>query len=181
MLHRSNSGLEFSFNKDYFGIVRRIKLLNFLGRYLIQSPVSYIKIFFLDRSHRSNKREAVRLESDRRMTMQAPKLLPWYARKAGVPLDRAEALWRKAVRNATEQTGWVGNSEYWGAAIEEFRCLLAAEQATLCAPLGAPILRSQIRVWRLPLLALEDMIHVVAANWRSNFAHPTVDSDRKAA
>lgn len=113
--------------------------------------------------------------------MRAPKLLPWYAHKAGVSLDRAEALWRKAVRSATEQTGWVGSSEYWGATMDEFRRLLAAEQATLCTPQGTPILRSQIRVWRLPLLALEDMIHVVAANWRYNFGRHPMDSDRKAA
>lgn len=104
--------------------------------------------------------------------MKAPKLLPWYARKAGVSPERAEALWRKAVRTATDDTGWVGNSEYWGAAMDEFRRLLAAEQATLCAPLGTPLLRSQIRVWRLPLLALEDMIHLVSNNWRSNFGQP---------
>jgi hypothetical protein len=113
--------------------------------------------------------------------MRTPKLLPWYAHKSGVSLDRAEALWRKAVRTATEHTGWVGSSDYWGLAMDEFRRLLAAEQATLCAPLGTPILRSQLRVWRLPLLALEDMIHAVAANWRSNFGYPNPDSDRKAA
>jgi hypothetical protein len=113
--------------------------------------------------------------------MKTPKLLPWYAHKAGVSLDRAEALWRKAVRGATEQTGWVGNSEYWGSAMEEFRRLLAAEQATLCTPLGTPIIRSQIRTWRLPLLALEDMLQAVAANWRSNFGHPGADADRRAA
>jgi hypothetical protein len=113
--------------------------------------------------------------------MKTPKLLPWYAHKAGVPLDRAEALWRKAVRSATDRTGWVGTSDYWGASMDEFRRLLAAEQATLCAPLGTPILRSQIRVWRLPLLALEDMIHAVAANWRSNFGPHSADSARKAA
>lgn len=113
--------------------------------------------------------------------MKAPKLLPWYAHKAGVSLDRAEALWRKAVRSATEQTAWVGTSEYWGASMDEFRRLLEAEQATLCTPQSAPILRSQIRVWRLPLLALEDMVHMAAANWRYSFGHHTLDSDRKAA
>lgn len=113
--------------------------------------------------------------------MRTPKLLPWYAHKAGVPLERAEFLWRKAVRNATADTGWVGNSEYWGATIDEFRRLLEAEQATLCTPLGSPILRSQIRVWRLPLLALEDMIHAVAANWRSNYGYHASSPGRKAA
>ena len=42
--------------------------------------------------------------------MKTPKLLPWYARKAGVSLERAEALWRKAVREATLETGWVGDA-----------------------------------------------------------------------
>ena len=113
--------------------------------------------------------------------MKAPKLLPWYARKAGVPIDRAEALWRKAVRTTTEDTAWVGSSEYWGLAMDEFRHLLETEQATLCAPQGTPIVRSQIRVWRLPLQALEDMIHMAAANWRVNFGHATTGTDRKAA
>lgn len=110
--------------------------------------------------------------------MKAPKLLPWYAQKAGVSLERAEQLWRKAVRNATADTGWVGNSEYWGAAMHEFRHLLDAERATFCTPSGTPILRSHIRVWRLPLLAMEDLIHATAANWRchlgpnaQNFRH----------
>ena len=44
--------------------------------------------------------------------MKTPKLLPWQARKAGVSLERAEALWRKAVREATADTGWVGTSEF---------------------------------------------------------------------
>ncbi|MBL8446215.1 MAG: hypothetical protein JNJ44_02250 [Zoogloeaceae bacterium] len=113
--------------------------------------------------------------------MKAPKLLPWYARKAGVSLERAEALWRKAVRNATDRIGWVGNSDFWGAAMDEFRRLLAAEQATLCSPHGEPILRSQIRAWQLPLLALEDMIHVVAHNWRQNLGLPNPRDTRKAA
>ena len=32
--------------------------------------------------------------------MNTPKSLPWYARKAGVPIERAEALWRQAVQAA---------------------------------------------------------------------------------
>jgi hypothetical protein len=97
--------------------------------------------------------------------MNAPKLLPWYARKCGVPLDRAEALWRKAVRNATAETGWVGTSDDWGAAMNTFMALLKAEQATLCAPRVMPHLRSQNWLWSLPLQAFEDMIQVAAAYW----------------
>lgn len=113
--------------------------------------------------------------------MKAPKLLPWYARKAGVSLERAEQLWRKAVRHATADTGWVGNSEYWGAAVDEFKRLLDAEQATLCMPSGTPILRSQIRVWRLPLLAMEDLVQAAAANWRCYLGQHAHDSRHRAA
>jgi len=100
--------------------------------------------------------------------MKTPKLLPWYARKAGVPLPRAEALWRKAVREATAETGWVGNPEYWGAAMAHFQQLLADEQATLCAPRVTPLVRSQNRMWRLPLIAMEDLCSAMVVNWRRN-------------
>jgi len=69
--------------------------------------------------------------------MKTPKLLPWYARKAGVSIERAETLWRKAVREATAETGWVGNAEYWGAAMDHFLRLLEEERSTLCAPPSA--------------------------------------------
>lgn len=98
--------------------------------------------------------------------MKTPKLLPWYARRAGVSLERAEALWRKAVRRATERTGWVGNAEYWAEAIDSFHALLEAEQRTLCAPGITPFVRSQNRIWRLPLDAMENLCGVMAANWQ---------------
>ena len=69
--------------------------------------------------------------------MKTPKLLPWYARKAGVSIERAETLWRKAVREATAETGWVGNAEYWGAAMDHFVRLLEEERSTLCAPVSS--------------------------------------------
>ncbi|MBR0566426.1 hypothetical protein J5J83_09890 [Azoarcus sp. L1K30] len=98
--------------------------------------------------------------------MKAPKLLPWYARKAGIPLERANTLWRRAVREATIQTGWVGNSEYWGAANDIFLDLLEAEKTTLCSPCVTPILRSQQRMWNMPLTAMEDMFKAMSANWQ---------------
>jgi hypothetical protein len=99
-------------------------------------------------------------------TMKTPKLLPWYARKAGVSLERAEALWRKAVREATAETGWVGNAEYWGAAMDHFVRLLEEERNTLCAPRVLPYVRSQNRMMRLPLLAMEDLFSAFHANWQ---------------
>lgn len=98
--------------------------------------------------------------------MKTPKLLPWYARKAGVSLERAETLWRKAVREATVETGWVGNAEYWGAAMSHFTRLLDEERSTLCAPRVVPYVRAQNRMWRLPLLAMEDVFAAFHAQWQ---------------
>ncbi|THF61574.1 hypothetical protein [Pseudothauera rhizosphaerae] len=108
--------------------------------------------------------------------MKTPKLLPWYARKAGVSEERAAVLWRKAVRKATAETGWVGNSEYWGAAMANFQRLLEEEQDTLCAPRVTPLVRSQNRMLRLPLTAMEDVLCAFAASWQRN-----LDIFRRAA
>lgn len=90
--------------------------------------------------------------------MKTPKLVPWFARKAGVSEERAATLWRKAVRQATADTGWVGNAEYWGEAMSNFLRLLEDEQTTFCAPRMTPYIRTQNRLWRLPLIALELMV-----------------------
>jgi hypothetical protein len=86
--------------------------------------------------------------------MNTPKLLPWHARKAGIPTERAEALWRQAVLEATAETGWVGTPEYWGATTDHFLRLLEAEKALQVTPL----VRSHNRLLGLPLQALEDLI-----------------------
>lgn len=108
--------------------------------------------------------------------MNTPKLLPWYARKAGISDERAEALWRKAVCAATVETGWVGNAEYWGAAMDHFHRLLEKESATSCVPRVTPLVRSQCRMWRLPLTAMEDMVSAISASWLRALGAP-----RKAA
>ncbi len=98
--------------------------------------------------------------------MKSPKNLPWHARKAGVPVERAEALWRKAVREATADIGWVGTSEFWGAAEARFLELLEEEQNTLCTPHVETFVRSQHRMGLMPLLAAEEMFTALAANWQ---------------
>ncbi|MBI1905136.1 MAG: hypothetical protein HYS20_02685 [Rhodocyclales bacterium] len=108
--------------------------------------------------------------------MKTPKLLPWYARKADITLERATVLWHKAVRRATKETGWVGTSEYYDEAMRAFLELLALEPRTLCAPGVAPMLRQQNRVWRLPLTAMEDVMCAVASSWQRQTGFP-----RKAA
>ncbi len=98
--------------------------------------------------------------------MKTPKLLPWYARKAGVSLERATVLWHKALRQSTAETGWVGTSEYWGEAMNNFLRLLEAEQGSYCSPRVTPLVRSQNRIWRLPLIAMEDVYSAMSAHWQ---------------
>lgn len=89
--------------------------------------------------------------------MRTPKLLPWHARRAGIPLERAETLWREAVERATSETGWVGNTAYWSACEKHFLALLEDErQLTRSGQFGA-LLRAQHRIGRLPLLGMEDI------------------------
>lgn len=98
--------------------------------------------------------------------MKSPKTLPWHARKAGVSVERAEVLWRKALREATADTGWVGTSEFWGAAEGRFLELLQEEQNTLCTPHVESFMRTQHRMGLLPLLAAEQMFSAMSANWQ---------------
>ena len=98
--------------------------------------------------------------------MKSPNSLPWYARKAGVPVERAEALWRKAVRETTAHSDWVGTSEFWGASESRFLELLEDEKNTLCAPNVETFMRSQHRMGLMPLLAAEEMFTAISANWQ---------------
>ena len=98
--------------------------------------------------------------------MKTPMTLPWYARKAGVSVERAETLWRKALREATSDTGWVGTSEFWGEAEARFLELLDEERNTLCTPHVETFVRRQHRMGLMPLLAAEQMIAAVSANWQ---------------
>lgn len=63
--------------------------------------------------------------------MQAPKMLPWLARKAGISDTRAEALWEDAIAFATGQANWVGTPDYWGAAVSRLVELMNLESQAL--------------------------------------------------
>ncbi len=90
-------------------------------------------------------------------SMKTPMILPWIAHRAGISDRRAEKLWREAICYATEQTGWVGTSEYWAAAERRLLELVAREKQAGCLP--APqlswLVRLQSRLAHLPLLAAE--------------------------
>ena len=50
--------------------------------------------------------------------MKAPKWLPWLVRKGDISECHAAGLWADALVSATAQTGWIGTSEYWKAAVD---------------------------------------------------------------
>lgn len=89
--------------------------------------------------------------------MNGPMILPWIAHKAGISEARAEQLWREALCHATEQTGWVGTSEYWDAADRHLKKLIEREVKSTCLPTPeiSGWVRLQSRLLHLPLLAAE--------------------------
>ena len=96
------------------------------------------------------------------MKSMYPKMLPWYARKAGIPLDTAEILWIEALRNATDEVAVVESSEYWKSATEHLRQRVAIEvQARRAAPFGwGGWTRLPTRQWMHGLATVEAMFSI---------------------
>lgn len=94
--------------------------------------------------------------------MNTPKILPWYAHKAGISIERAEALWKSAVARTVAQTKSTSTSERVGLTLDTFQQLLTQEQALSCTPRVTPFLRIQQQLWQLPLQAMEDLLSVSA-------------------
>ncbi len=59
--------------------------------------------------------------------LMAPKLLSWYARKAGVSMERAGVLWVQAVKNAQVAVGLHDSSALSSVALEQLFMLLSEE------------------------------------------------------
>ena len=99
------------------------------------------------------------------MKGKSPKILPWIARKAGVPLERAEELWIDAVIYATQRADIVESPEYWKAAVDRLLALIAAESLQRSsAPFGlGPLVRLPGRLW-LHSLDAQQALLTVAAN-----------------
>jgi len=98
------------------------------------------------------------------MHAKYPKILPWLASKAGVPVERAEALWGDALRYATRKAAVVESPEYWQQAVERLVDLLAAEARERRAmPFGlGPLVRLPARLWLHGLTAQQAMLRVTA-------------------
>ncbi|PIV71418.1 MAG: hypothetical protein COW56_15030 [Rhodocyclales bacterium CG17_big_fil_post_rev_8_21_14_2_50_68_7] len=91
--------------------------------------------------------------------MKSPKMLPWLARKTGVPIGRAERLWAEALRHARLRTGAAATPETWRLAVERLNELLAQQ-----APFS-PIVHCQVRLWLLPLSIWRDVSVTASRSW----------------
>jgi len=97
------------------------------------------------------------------MRPKTPKMLPWLAKSAGVPIARAEELWADAIRYATIETGWVETSDYWKVANRRLLELLETEALTCHPPQLAPWVAINIRIGALPMIAANGIALVWSA------------------
>ncbi len=97
-----------------------------------------------------------------------PKILPWLAHKAGIPLHRAEVLWCAAQRHATDATGETETPAYWAAAMDRLLELVAAESLREdAASFGwRRLTRLNNRLWQAPLAILDALTLNNVRGWR---------------
>ena len=89
----------------------------------------------------------------------APKILPWLAHKAGINDDRAEQLWRAALRHADHAVGGKPSAAYWQSAMDHLRVLIATEsQRQDVASFGwRPWSRNLAGLWSTRVDAIDEM------------------------
>ena len=102
-----------------------------------------------------------------------PQILHWLARKAAMPLDRAKAVWRHALRDAARRGAAPASPEYWNLATAGLLETMAAETLQLrAAPFGfGPLLRLPARLWLLGLTSGEAMAVAGTRRWQSSWWH----------
>lgn len=107
------------------------------------------------------------------------KMLPWLAKSAGVPIERAEELWADSIRYATAETGWVETPEYWKVANERLIELLETEALTCHAPAITPWVMLNMRIGALPMIAANG----VALAWSAalGYVNQHYSNPRRAA
>jgi len=95
-------------------------------------------------------------------------LLPWLARKAGIPVHRAEMLWHAAQRHAAHATSETDTPAYWSAAMDRLLELVAAERLREdAASFGwRRWTRLNKRVWQAPLAVLDALTVNNVRGWR---------------
>jgi len=112
--------------------------------------------------------------------VQRLKILPWFARRHGVPLERAEELWRQSLALADFEHGTNARTpEYWAPAIRVLLRLLRCEGVALVQadaereqPLAPPAARSAVllidsqrRLGAAAFDAAEAFVHAANEYW----------------
>jgi hypothetical protein len=102
-----------------------------------------------------------------------PQILHWLARKAAMPLDRAKAAWRRALRDAGRSGAAPASAEYWKLAADGLVHTMAAETLELhAAPFGfGPLLRLPARLWLLGLTSGEAIAVAGTRRWQAAWWH----------
>jgi len=104
-------------------------------------------------------------------TMNAPKILPWIARKAGISDELALKIWRRAVSEAEYLTSKSSGSEYWGLTVDRFLALVEDEAGESVrynlapAPRLTWICRHQSRISLLSLMAAQNTYRFWQDTW----------------
>ena len=114
-------------------------------------------------------------------SMNAPKILPWIAKKAGISDELALKLWRRAVSDAEYLSDKTEGSEFYSLAVERFLAIVEDEVGGTPAYDLAPtpqlswMWRHQTRMSLLSLMAAQNAY----AYWQN--AWDNVVGPRKAA
>ena len=104
-------------------------------------------------------------------SMNAPKILPWIARKAGISDDLALKLWRRAVSEAEYLTGKAEGSDFWALSVERFLAIVEDECSDSPAYKLAPapqlawMWRHQSRMSLLSLMAAQNAYRFWQSAW----------------
>ena len=85
--------------------------------------------------------------------MQAPKILPWVARKAGITEGEALDAWQHALAEAAVQAGTRSGATFHRVAVDRF-VALARARATMRAVRAARPAPSTTRRWPRPVAQL---------------------------
>lgn len=101
------------------------------------------------------------------MKTKVPQLLPWLAKKAGIPEQRAVTLWREASAWAARRAA-VDTPVYHELAINRLRELVRAEclRADAVSFGWRPWARIQSRFWGWVLQTAQATGVLTAQNWR---------------
>lgn len=113
-------------------------------------------------------------------SMNAPKILPWIARKAGISDELALKLWRRALSEAEFLTGTAEGSNYWGLAVERFLAIVEdevgspPEYSLSPAPRLSWMWHHQSRMSLLSMMAAQNTYRYWQNTWQSMAAQKKI-------